>query len=194
MKNKKNFLSLISGSSLLFLCIFVSPVVRAGHKEGKNIPFTLDQNEAGPNLSNRDLRNQVESLLLDKTNDFRSSQKLSILKGNSILEKAARYHSEDMLKRNYLSHFSPEGLSVLERIRKFKPNYDESCGENIHNISSPRGLKDPKAIAEQMMKDWIGSPSHRKNLVSKDYALLGVGCATDGNRIFCTQVFSGPEI
>src|SRR4030095_1671246 len=161
--------------------------------EGKSIPFTLKQEE-DEHLSSQGLRNEVEDLLFDQTNILRSKKNLKTLGQNSILQKAARYHSQDMLKRHYLSHMSPEGDSVFERIRRFKAGYDESCGENLHQISSAQGLKDPKAIAGQMMDDWSHSPSHKKNLLSKEYELLGVGCATNGKDIYCTQVFSGPQI
>jgi uncharacterized protein YkwD len=42
-----------------------------------------------------------------------------------------------------------------------------------------------------MMKDWMNSSSHRKNILSKNFEYLGVGCISDGNRIFCVQVFAG---
>jgi|GEM_PF-5434422 len=182
------------GFLALAVFFFITPLLCRGGESGKSIPFTLKQEEDDRNLSNQGLRNEVERLLFEKTNGFRSNKKLKSLGESDLMQKAARFHSQDMLKRHYLSHMSPEGASVLERIRRFKPKYDESCGENLHQISSSHGLKDPEAIASQMMEDWSHSPSHKKNLLSKEYEFLGVGCATNGKDIYCTQVFSGPEI
>lgn len=162
--------------------------------EGEPIPFNLKQSDSGEKPSKKNLRESVERLLFEATNEVREKKKLGTLSENPTLLKAGRYHSEDMMKRNYFSHFSPEGKSVLDRIRKFKSGYDESCAENLHNIYSGKGLSDPQAIADLMIKDWMGSPDHRKNILGKDYTLMSVGCATDGFKIFCTQVFSGPHI
>jgi uncharacterized protein YkwD len=177
--------------------IFLGVMVYHNNSQGsepKPVPFKLKQENSNKKTPPKKLQQAVEEFLFEQSNQIREKKKLPTFAHNEILNKAARYHSEDMLQRNYFSHFSPEGKWVLDRIRKFKPGYDESCAENLHNIRSPQGLKDPEAIADQMMKDWMGSPEHRKNLVSKEYLLLGIGCASDGEEIFCTQVFSGPEM
>jgi len=180
---------------LFFLGLFQGPAFhfKEAYSAGPK-PFQLKQEDSDVSYSKKDLRKAVEALLFEETNQVRGKKGLSTFQSNDTLIKAARFHSEDMFKRNYLSHFSPNGKSPLDRIRQFKPGYDESCGENVHSIFSGQGLRDPEAIARQMMKDWVGSPDHRKNIVSKEYALLGVGCATDGVKIYCTQVFSGPNL
>ena len=163
----------------------------AAAREGSNIPFHLQQKEGGKKLSPEALADQVEVQLFDSTNKERNEKKLGPLRQDEILVKAALDHSRDMLKRNYLSHFSPEGKSVVDRVAKYQGKPQRSLGENLHTISSSEGLVDPQAIVAQMMQDWMHSPPHRKNILSKDYAYLGVGCASDGARIFCTQVFAG---
>jgi len=176
---------------LVFLCL-VSYLPFAVGSEGQPIPFILKQQKTEP-IPVSFLLQAVEESVFKQTNDFRAKKELTVLVENKILSEVARKHSQDMLKRSYISHYSPEGLSALDRIRKVKPDYEESCGENLHEIFSSQGLHDPQAIATQMMKDWIHSPDHLKNLVSKDFALLGVGCASNGFKIYCTQLFSGPH-
>jgi uncharacterized protein YkwD len=163
-------------------------------KEGQSIPFRLNQGQTTQKLSPAELSNKVEALIFEQTNEERQKKKLPALGHNEILVKVARDHSKDMLKRNYLSHFSPEGKSVVDRTSRYVKQIRTSLGENIHTIMSSEGLRDPKAIADQMMDDWMHSASHRKNILSKDYANLGVGCTSDGIRIYCTQVFSGPNL
>ncbi len=162
--------------------------------EANPIPFKLKQDPLVFKTDSGDLNQAVEIMLFDKTNYVRKKQKLKTVELNDLLNKIARLYSQDMLKRHYFSHYSPEGKTVLDRIRQFKPHYDESCSENLHFISSADGLRDSFAIVDQMMDDWLNSPPHRKNLLSKEYTLLGIGCATDGKRIYCTQVFSGSNL
>jgi len=179
----------IASLTLPLLLIFMACGAKA--KEGAAIPFHLNQDTQGPKLSPDQLSQQVESEIFDLTNQSRQNKKLASLASNETLEKIARGHSADMLRRKYLSHFSPEGKSVVDRTRKFYKELPRSLGENLHMIQGGEGLRDPKAIAGQMMEDWTRSASHRKNLMSKDFTQLGVGCESNGSQIYCTQVFSG---
>lgn len=162
-------------------------------KPAKSIPFHLQQRDSGERPSAAELSRRVEAFIFEKTNQIHRERKLPILKSENLLAETARDHSQDMLKRNYLSHFSPEGQSVVDRYRKNAGKVQRSLGENLHTITGSQGLFDPEAIAKLMMDDWMHSPSHRENLLAKKYSALGVGCASDGQRIFCTQVFGGPE-
>ncbi len=163
-------------------------------KEAPMIPFHLQQGKGGKALSPSELNMQVEELLFQETNSQRARQKLPPLSSNVTLIKVAHDHSQDMLKRNYLSHFSPEGKSVLDRTQKYAGKVQSNLGENLHTIYSSEGLTDPQAIVHQMMEDWMHSSSHKKNIVGKNFTQLGVGCASDGERIYCTQVFAGGNL
>jgi len=177
---------------LLILCLGAVPS-GAWAKNAKQIPFQLNQGSSGKNYSSKDFSQKVESLIFAATNEARQQKKLGALSQEDILVKAARDHSQDMLKRNYFSHFSPEKKSVVDRYQKYDSPVRRSLGENLHTITSGGGLKDPEAVAKQMMDDWLHSPEHQKNIMAKNYSSLGVGCASDGSRIFCTQVFAGPK-
>ncbi len=172
-----------------FMCL---PFALSPSQAGEKIPFKLKQQEV--NLSNAELISELEKSLFDQTNLLRQNKALKIFEANPVLLKVGRAYSKDMLQRNFFSHFDPEGRSVLERIQKVKKGFDEDCAENLHHIYSPGGLKDPQAIAKQMMQDWMGSPPHRKNLIAKNYHFMEVGCATDGFKVYCTQVFSGMNL
>lgn len=162
-------------------------------KGGDPIPFQLDQDKS-QKLSNSQLRVAVEQDIFAETNQIRVKKGLPALKQRDVLVLTGRDHSRDMLKRNYLSHISPEGKSVVDRVNKRVSKIQTSLGENVHTIFSSQGLYDPKAIAGQMMQDWMHSTSHRDNILSKKYSQLGVGCYTDGQKIYCTQVFAGPNL
>lgn len=173
--------------SLFFQALFVNDI---NAKAPPVIPFELHQEQATENLSQKDLRSAVEARLFEKSNEWRRSQKLTSFEASSLLLEVGRDYSADMLRRNYFSHYSPEGKMVLHRIQKLKPAYDADCAENLHQIYSPKGLKDPRAIADQILEDWLHSPTHRKNLKAKNYNFMAIGCANNENRIYCTQLFS----
>ncbi len=55
--------------------------------------------------------------ILQRVNAERRNAGLSILRHNTLLADAAQLHAKDMHKRGYFSHFTPEGLSYVDRIR-----------------------------------------------------------------------------
>jgi uncharacterized protein YkwD len=182
----------------ILLVIFISVFLPLGmlslsvfSNATKTIPFQLQQAETEKPLSTEEICQQAEKGIFEKTNELREQKKLDPLLAEVDLKKAAEDHSQDMLKRNYLGHFSPEGKSPLDRLAKYQPNPRRSIGENVHMIKSSHRLSNPEEIAQVMIQDWLGSPEHRRNLLSKDFEFLGVGCASIGKKIDCTQVFGG---
>jgi uncharacterized protein YkwD len=191
MKPMKKWQGCTLTAAALIAMIFLTPRIRPSAGQ---IPFHLQQSQ-NKVIPVKNLSSQVEDSLFGLTNDQRLKKKRVLLIREELLVRVARAHSQDMLKRNYLSHFSPEGKSVVDRYagETGEKTIRRSLGENLHTIESSQGLRDPNAIAQVMIKDWMGSSSHRKNIFSKNYEDAGVGCASDGSRIFCTEVFAGPK-
>lgn len=59
----------------------------------------------------------VRLLILQRVNEERRAAGMPILRHNSILAQAAQDYAKDMSKRGFFSHFNPEGLSYVDRIR-----------------------------------------------------------------------------
>lgn len=91
------------------------------------------------------------------------------LENNDILRCAARRHSQDMVDREYFSHYSPDGESPADRLAD--AGYTGSnWGENIaYNPST----------AEQVVQGWMDSPGHCANIMRADFNEIGVGFADD---------------
>lgn len=177
--------------TLAFQALFVT----SSQAEPRSIiPFKLQQETPAESFAVTELRDAVEARLFEKSNEWRLSKKLQRLESSALLLEVARDYSRDMLRRNYFSHYSPEGKMVLDRIQKVKPGFDEDCGENLHQIYSPSGLKDPKAIADQILEDWLHSTSHRKNLMANNFNFMVIGCAATEHKIYCTQIFSAKDL
>ena len=88
---------------------------------------------------------------------------------------AARYHAKDMAVDNYFDHPTKDAkkrgrlrkiCDVFERIDQFVKGAFFSRAENI-----AVGEKTPK----QVMKDWMSSKGHRRNILDKDARFIGVG-------------------
>jgi len=106
------------------------------------------------------------------------------LRWDSKLAKVAAAHSLDMADHNYFSHDSRNGTSAFKRIKKSGYRYD-SAGENI-----AAGFRTPASV----VKAWLNSPGHCKNVMNRGYVELGVGFATGGTYgTYWTQDFGNPR-
>ena len=88
---------------------------------------------------------------------------------DSRLTASAQGHSEDMSNRDYFSHTTPEGVTFDQRIRN--AGYPSPGAENIAMGASS---------AEQVMRMWMESDGHRRNILNCDLNAIGVGLDTDG--------------
>lgn len=130
----------------------------------------------------RDLA-QVRAAVLARVNAERRRAGVSPLKANPLLDRAAQRHAEDMLRRGYFAHESPEGDKVRERARD--AGYDwRAIGENIAL---------GQTSVDEVMDTWMKSPGHRRNILDPDFKELGVGLALgrsgDSHRVLWAQAF-----
>lgn len=87
------------------------------------------------------------------------------------LTRAAEDHSRDMLARNYFSHDTKgSGATFDQRIRREGYDY-RAAAENIAWGSGSLG--NPSSI----MRGWMKSDGHRKNILSRRYREVGIGVA-----------------
>lgn len=86
------------------------------------------------------------------------------LRVDSRLTAAAQEHSEDMNRRDYMSHESPEGEGPGDRADRH--GYDAWGAENV-----AKGQTSP----QQVMDAWMNSDGHRRNILNCDLVAIGVG-------------------
>jgi len=111
-----------------------------------------------------------EKLTLDLHNKTRKDVGLRRLCVDPILQRAARAHSADMLKKHYFGHNSPNGKTSGKRLKDL--GYDwRATGENIAwgsgSYSKP----------ESRFKAWMKSEGHKKNILDKNFEQVGIGVA-----------------
>ncbi|MGN9865788.1 CAP domain-containing protein [Bacillus swezeyi] len=120
-----------------------------------------------------------EKEVVELTNAERKKQGLKPLTLDEKLSKVARTKSQDMKDNNYFDHNSPTYGSPFDMMKKFGISY-RTAGENI-----AKGQRTP----QEVVKAWMNSEGHRKNIMNPDFTHIGVGYVKDGN--YWTQQFIG---
>ena len=95
------------------------------------------------------------------------------------LNEAAQGHAEDMLRRSYYNHDSPEGATPGDRVRK--------SGYNPH-IVAENIARGPLTVGEAV-DNWMQSREHRANLLQPALRDLGVGIAVGRNSVGYTVLW-----
>ncbi len=102
--------------------------------------------------------------IITLTNEERARAGAKELRENYLLDAAARAKLADMLSSGYFAHISPAGVKPWKWILDQKYEYTYA-GENLAmNFFS----------SEELVKAWMDSPSHRKNLLLSKYEDIGV--------------------
>ena len=126
------------------------------------------------------------------TNDTRSEHGLSWLEPDQELERIANLHGRDMLSRDYIDHYSPEGKNATIRVAEGHRRLFGVVGENIAAYDSrPMAFEE---LGGRIMNGWMNSPGHRDNILASGYNVIGVGCWREGDGRYqkrrCTQLFA----
>ncbi|MBN1355035.1 hypothetical protein JXA40_02080 [bacterium] len=116
---------------------------------------------------------------------------LVMLKRDTDLQRIARGHSDDMIRRSFFEHADPGGRSFQERIMwEHRRLITAGTGENIWK-QEKLDPEDPDTLACRIVADWMGSTKHRLNILSNAYTHTGIGVSCEGLVITATQDFAG---
>ena len=111
------------------------------------------------------------------------------------LAAASRQHSADMLRRQYVSHVTPEGVTAAQRLRRAKIGY-VACGENIGIVygEAAHGEQAVHDIHHAFMDQPRSLTNHRGNLLNPIWTHVGVGIAynPDGSLVATQNFISAP--
>ena len=144
--------------------------VQPGSEEMIELPYKVTNMKPRPDL-------EAEMLLL--VNEERAKEHLNPLAADTSLRRVARLHSADMFRRGYFSHYTPEGWSPFDRIRKAKVPF-RWAGENL-------ALAPTLDIAHNGL---MNSPGHRANILRNQFGRVGIGVLQGSDRrLMITQNF-----
>jgi uncharacterized YkwD family protein len=139
-------------------------------------PAQAEQPKAAPSASQV---SAFEQKVFELTNQERAKNGVPALKLDTELSKVAREKSNDMKTNGYFDHNSPTYGSPFDMMKKFGISY-RTAGENI-----AMGQRSP----EEVVKAWMNSEGHRKNILNASFTHIGVGHVAEGN--YWTQQFIG---
>ena len=129
-------------------------------------------------------QNSEELALLSEMNRVRAAHGAPPLRVDRRLERAARAHSSDMLRRGYFSHGA-----FARRLVGFGAR-GPAVGENLAwGVGSG-------SSAQAIVNAWLASPRHRANLLRRGFRRVGLGrlvgtFAGNGGAAVITADFEG---
>ena len=138
-------------------------------------------------------------------NAERTKAGVRVLKWNNELAYVARLYSQDMVKRNFFAHESPEGTTHNDRMYAQGVYYHNKSGENLAKINyelsyvyNPitgiilnRTLRTIKEVADVSVIEWMNSTKHREALLIPEFDESGIGVAynNETGSFYFTQLF-----
>jgi len=119
-----------------------------------------------------------EAKMLEMVNKVRKGNMTDALVLNNQLTDVARKHCEDMFKRGYFSHYSPDNISPFDRMAQADISFD-FAGENL--AFAPN--------VDLAMDGLMKSPGHKANIMSTNFARIGIGIIDGGiyGEMFCQE-------
>jgi uncharacterized protein YkwD len=110
--------------------------------------------------------------LLCVLNSIRRSRRLRPLRSNRALLRAALGHSRSMVRTAFFSHIAPGGLGLVQRVRRVGYLHGAHRWLVGENIGFGRGAS---ASPAGMVRSWMGSTSHRANILAGQFTQVGLG-------------------
>lgn len=132
------------------------------------------------------LASVLPGVLTTLTNKERARSDAPPLIENNLLNQAAQLKANDMALHGYFAHTSPQGKTPWYWFDQVGYKY-ALAGENL-----AVNFFESRDVAEA----WMDSPTHRANIMKKDYTEIGIGVATgtyEGRHtVFVAQLFGTP--
>ncbi len=129
----------------------------------------------------------LEQATIDAVNRTRARQDARALRRNDAMMQAAREHARELANRHELDHASKQQgrETFAQRLAAAgAPNWT-LAGENL--IQLPFTSRD---IADEAVAGWLGSASHRAQMLEPSYTDTGVGIVRDDHGDwFIVQLF-----
>ena len=132
---------------------------------------TLSAGAPAAQLTGVSAASLLETDLMATLNSYRRARGLRPFRSSPRLRAAAVRHSGEMARWGYFEHASPNGAAFWRRIAVY---YRETgyrrwmVGENLE-------YGQPGLEALEVLQDWLASPPHRANVVSRRFRDAGIG-------------------
>lgn len=115
-----------------------------------------------------DMQHQA-AIVLARVNEVRAENGCGPLRLSEQLMQAAQRQSVSMSEKNYVYHYTDDGIRLKDRVHATGYVYT-LLGENV-----AAGQK----TADKVFEEWMTSPGHRANILNCGYEEMGVGYVHD---------------
>jgi uncharacterized protein YkwD len=132
---------------------------------------------------------RVERMVVEDANDFRAQNGAKRLPTNDRLTAAAQRFADYMARTGNYGH-EADGRTPGQRVKAQGYAYCR-VSENIAYAFDSRGFSAPD-LAGKFMEGWKKSPGHRRNLLDRDVAAIGVAVAVSERTgyFYAVQLFA----
>lgn len=124
---------------------------------------------------------RLQQIMLNLINDDRAANGLSPVAWDDTAARAGQAHTDEMVAANYLSHWNQAGYGPDHRYA-FAGGLDadfENVHSSYHRYIDGRGVPvtDWEAKLADVEKGFMGSTSHRRNILDPAHTHVGIGIA-----------------
>lgn len=121
--------------------------------------------------------------LIAAHNRERAQHNHSPLKAEPKLMEAARLHARDMAEHSKMAHEGSDGSTPAQRVAR----------QDYHYLKTGENVAFGQPTVKDVMRSWMNSPGHRENILTPDFAEIGVARVADakGEPYWCA-VFGNP--
>ena len=145
----------------------------------------IEQKNTGTEISlNAKDMNEYENAIAAMINNVRAANGINALAADNTLNSVAGIRSQDLIDRNYFSHYTPEGTNVFNVMKDNGVSYSYA-GENLAQ-SAPASA----GTVEGFLNAWMNSQTHKDNILRAQYTRIGVSMAEIDSRRVVTTVFT----
>ncbi|MDX1384384.1 MAG: CAP domain-containing protein [Thermoanaerobaculia bacterium] len=124
----------------------------------------------------------VDESLFEKLNAARAANSLPRLPLDPTLSRVAEAHSAYMRTAGGLTHESPDGGNVGDRLSVSGVAFRRAA----ENVGVSFGHADPATF---LHNEFMNSPGHRKVILDSSWTHVGIGVVGGGSETWVTQVF-----
>lgn len=109
--------------------------------------------------------------MLRELNRARAGHHLGVVREDRRMDRGALGHSRDMARRGYFAHGSWAGRVMAAA----------GSARSVGEVIGWRVQSSPASEASNMVREWLGSPPHRRALLSTRFTRVGIGRATSAS-------------
>jgi uncharacterized protein YkwD len=167
----------LAGIATLALAAVAAPVSAAPARQSQRAPaHAAACTDAGLQAYPGNLE-RVARAVVCEVNLRRQSAGLAPLRAQSQLDRAAQFHTDDMVESRFVAHYREGHPALLTRIRRTGYFAHATGGLYTENIAvAPQ----EKASAANVVEAWMLSDDHREKILFGSFRDIGVGLRVTG--------------